>query len=363
MACSNCFNGCADIISDQCVKYTGIDIPGLEITAGDPLLVVENQIINKILTLMTGEGIIPIIDTADLCPLVSSFLPVAGDITLNHVISALFQTVCALDTRLTAAEGTLNTLNADYVIDCLAGVTPDAGTHDILQAAIVKLCEVSEDLEDLAAEVGANYVLIADINDYIAAYIEDQPVATLMNAKMVPYSAVPFFAPPEYLVGKFDSTGAGLGEWEKIYLCNGQNFTPDLRGRTLVGNSTMGTNPYGANGAADPATSGNPNYAQGDLVGSNLIILTEAQMPIHTHTGDTDAAGTHTHNLSEIRKYTNVQGINGFYDRSQTYDNAGLKTDPAGNHSHAFITRPAGSGGGHPNIQPVYATNFIIYLP
>src|SRR6478609_6431726 len=113
MGCSNCFNGCGDIISDQCVKYTGIPIPGLGIATGDTLLTVENQIINKILELVTGEGIIPIIDPNDLCSLVSNFLPGSGNITLNHVISALFQSICSLDSRLTTTESTLATLNAD----------------------------------------------------------------------------------------------------------------------------------------------------------------------------------------------------------------------------------------------------------
>ena len=47
------------------------------------------------------------------------------------------------------------------------------------------------------------------------------------------------FFPPNaaYLTGKFDGSGAGIvgTEWEKIYLCNGQNFTPDLRGRFVLG--------------------------------------------------------------------------------------------------------------------------------
>ena len=43
MSCSNCFNGCAEITSDKCVKYTGADIPALGISYGDTLLHVEEQ--------------------------------------------------------------------------------------------------------------------------------------------------------------------------------------------------------------------------------------------------------------------------------------------------------------------------------
>ena len=37
MSCSNCFNGCTEIISDQCVRYTGFNIPALGISNGDTL--------------------------------------------------------------------------------------------------------------------------------------------------------------------------------------------------------------------------------------------------------------------------------------------------------------------------------------
>jgi microcystin-dependent protein len=372
MACSNCFNGCADTISDQCVKYTGVDIPGLGIASGDPLLVIENQIINKILELMTGEGVIPVIAPADLCPLVSSFLPGSGPITLNDVISALFRSICALDARLVLAEGKLVTLNADYVIGCLTGVVPASGTHAILQATITKLCSVSSDLTTLTAELFANYVLISDINSYIAAYISGIPTSTLYNTRMIPYTAVPYFG---VTVGFFDITGAGIGQWEKIYLCNGQNLTPDLRGRVLVGNTTMGNTAF--NPAVDPAISGNPSYAQNDTIGANLAVLTNAgQLPLHSHsTIVTITDPGHFHPNSKINP-VNGSGSELNYDSVGDKEHYGImNTLPAttglkgnGNGPSPNVTvqvEPTGGSPvqGHNNIQPVHATNYIIYIP
>ena len=98
MSCSNCFNGCTEIISDQCVRYTGFNIPALGISNGDTLANVELQIATFIIDLSTGNGIIPVINPADLCALVSGFLPVSGEITLNDVISALIRSICSLKT-------------------------------------------------------------------------------------------------------------------------------------------------------------------------------------------------------------------------------------------------------------------------
>ena len=357
MGCSNCFNGCADIISDQCVKYTGIDIPELGIVTGDPLLVVENQIANTILELMTGDGIVPDILYGELCNIISDNLPSPGDITLNDIISAVFSAICNIDFRVFTLEGQLTALNADYDVDCLDGVFPDYGTHDILQATITKLCLVDSNLTTLAAELIANYVLIGDINDYIAAYLADQPISTLYSSKMIPYVAVPYFGP---VVGFFDITGAGIGNWEKIYLCNGQNLTPDLRGRTLVGNTTMGNTAF--NPAVDPAVAGNPTYAQGDVVGANLAVLTSpAQLPPHDHTA-TAVVSPNPHNHT----FANTKLAIPKYEAGNDYFPAEI--DGSGNTSSTALTvavtvGSTGASTGHNNIQPVLSTNFIIYIP
>lgn len=369
MGCSNCYNGCADTTSDQCVKYTGIDIPGLSIVKGDPLLVVENQIINKILELMTGSGITPVILPEDLCSIVEGFLPSSGTITLNDVISALFQTVCNINEGLVYVEDQLVQLDAEYVIGCLTGVNPNSGTHNILQAAVIKLCEIDVDLTELTSELHTNYVLISDINDYIEAYIAGIPSSNLYNSKMVPYVAVPYFG---VTAGFFDITGAGIGDWVKIYLCNGQNLTPDLRGRTLVGATTMGNNAF--NPAVDPGIAGNPTYSLNDTLGSNLASLTSAnQLPPHSHgTTVTITDPGHIHGSVDHGFQQNRVDCGGDCDSfpentlpsyvDTTSSVTGLKGTGAG--QNVFVTvGSTGASEGHNNIQPVLATNFIIYIP
>lgn len=372
MGCSNCFNGCADIISDKCVKYTGVDIPELEILTGDPLLVVEEKVTAKILEIITGEGINPIILPEDLCSLINGFLTITTDTNINDVISATFKSICNLDSRLVITEGDLATLNADYIVDCLTGVINSSGTHNILQATINKLCSINTTLTALGAELVANYVLIADIDSYIGAYIAGQPSSTLYNSKMIPYVAVPYFGPT---AGIFDVTGAGLGDWDKIYLCNGQNLTPDLRGRTLVGNTTMGATAF--NPAVDPAILGNPTYTQNSTTGSNLVSLTNVnQIPLHSHPATVLINDQqHTHGFAPGSTCA-IRGTGGpdaysISDNTPTQEISqvqssytGLKGNGPG--QNVFVT-VEGTGQtpseGHANIQPVLSTNFIIYIP
>ena len=276
MSCSNCFNGCTEIISDQCVRYTGFNIPALGISNGDTLASVELQISTFIIDLSTGNGIIPVINPADLCSLVSSFLPVSGDITLNDVISALIRSICALKTSVTAIESTLTTLNANYTIGCLTGVTASSDTHDILQAAINKLCSTATDLTALTIDVDTNYVKLVDLNALIQAYLDSIAPSNLYKNNMVPYVAYEYYGS---LAG-FDITGAGSGLFIDVFLCNGSNATPDKRGRVAVG-TTDGTmvGTITMSSIVNPSTAGNPSYSLNGLAGANNVTLSATQMP------------------------------------------------------------------------------------
>ena len=92
MSCTNCFNGCAETISDQCVKYTGIDVPALGISNGDNLLTVENAITNFLVPAINGTGIKPIIDPNIICNIVKLYLPpctTCTGFTLNEILTAI----------------------------------------------------------------------------------------------------------------------------------------------------------------------------------------------------------------------------------------------------------------------------------
>lgn len=357
--CSNCFNGCAEIVSDKCVRYTGVDIPQFGISNGDTLSFVEEALVTFLQSALDGTGIILNIEPSVICDLVAGYLDVPEEITALDLFTALIKATCDLQTQVDVIAAQVADIEADYTVDCLPDVVAGSGTHDILQATITKLCDVDAALTALALDVDTNYVKLADLNALIQAYLDSVSPTTQQSAKMVPYTAVEYYGP----LSNFDAGGAGLAGlgWGKIYLCNGSNGTPDKRGRVGVG--AIAGVPGGAMSAVvDPAVAGNPNYSLNSVAGVNTITLTTPQIPAHTHLNTvaiTDPGHTHT--------YTSVSGVDyqrgttgtAFLDFAKTIATSSAIT----NISVQVTNQSTGGGQSHNNIQPVWATYYIIYLP
>lgn len=371
--CSNCYNGCAETTSDQCVRYTGVDVPILGIKTGDSLSYVEQALITFLTSTLDGSGIILPINPQIICEIVSKNLVSCEDLSLPNVISAIIKAVCELDVRVTAIEDDLAALEGSYTIGCLTGVTSSSGTHAILQAVITKLCGLEVELDALALDVDTNYVKLADFNSLIAAYLASVGTSTKYYNRMIPYAVVEYYGP---VTGNFDVTGAGLGDWEKIYLCNGNNSTPDKRGRVPVG-ATVGMGGGAMNPAVDPGVAGNPSYALLGTAGSNTVTLGPTQIPAHSHSAtNTVTVSDHTHftvlvgsNVALTSTTPIDQGAN--YGGNTSYDlsgavgtaNIGL-TSP--NKSTIVVDTVIGSTGGglaHNNFQPGLGCYYIMYIP
>jgi microcystin-dependent protein len=383
--CSNCFNGCTEIVSDRCVRYTGIDVPALGIQTGDTLSHVESSIIDFLVPVLTGVGIKPEIPIENFCELVSQYLPTCTSctgFTLNDVLNAIIHAACNLQEQIDAIDATLATLNADYTLpaDCLTGVTSSSDTHAILQAVINKLCSLDSQFTQLLIDLPNTYVSFNEINDIIQTYINDNTNVDSISSKMVPYAVLPYFGP---IAGIFDSTGAGLNlvptggqDWTKVYLCNGNNSTPDLRGWALVG-AIAGVPGLGMSPVVDPgANPANPNYSLGDTAGANQVTLTSTQIPLHTHANTAVTTITPaTHNHSYVKTDNPDAGDGGSNGVNIGYIGVGDDKHIGGTLTNTgdvtltaatVITNVAGPVGGglpHSNIQPVKACYYIQYRP
>ena len=357
--CSNCFNGCAEIVSDKCVRYTGVDIPQFGISNGDTLSFVEETLVTFLQSALDGTGIILNIEPSVICDLVAGYLDVPEEITALDLFTALIKATCDLQTQVDVIAAQVLAIEADYTVDCLSGVTAESGTHDILQATITKLCEVDAALTALALEVDTNYVKLADLNGLIQAYLDSLSPIPQQYVKMVPYTAVEYYGP----LTNFDAGGkgiVGLG-WDKIYLCNGQPGTPDKRGRVGVG-AIAGVPGAGLLPAVDPAFAGNPNYALNGVAGANTVTLTTPQIPAHTHLTSVSVTDPgHFHDMASSNTDTG--------SGKPTVGNGPSEgTNPVTNSkltgiSVSVTNQNAGGGQSHSNIQPVLAAYYIIYLP
>jgi hypothetical protein len=144
-------------------------------------------------------------------------------------------------------------------------------------------------------------------------------------------------------------------------LCDGDGGRPDLRGRFVVG--------------LDPR--GGEYHAPGLTGGATHVQLSQAEMPAHTHDGQTGGGGRHHHRiegtdadgLSRRRRTiwgdtTVDMGYGGGWnsDPNEVHWRGHVNTDDAGDHTHGFQTHPTGGGGPHENRPPYYVLAYIIKL-
>lgn len=367
--CSNCFNGCAEIVSDKCVRYTGVDVAVLGIKNGDSLSFVEQALVTFLTSTLDGTGIHLDISSQIICELVNKNLVECEGLSLPNVIEALIKSICELGTGVSSLEASSEALEADYTIECLTGVTPTSGTHAILQATITKLCSVEVALNALALNVSTNYVKLADLNTLIQNYLNSISATTQQYTKMVPYTVVEYYGP----LSNFDGSGKGLASagFDKIYICNGQNGTPDKRGRVGVG--AIQSVPGG--GPLDPEVTPSvtsPNYSLNDKAGTNAVTLTTAQIPAHTHSINFNDPGHFTDIKVSGSISTSWPSTTGSSSPLTSVENVSVAT--SGTASVATTTTKAftgitvgvnntGGGTSHNNIQPVLACYYIMYIP
>ena len=150
-------------------------------------------------------------------------------------------------------------------------------------------------------------------------------------------------------------------------LCDGNNSTPDLRDRFVIGAGSA--------------------YSPGNTGGSSSVTLSTSQLPSHTHSlsasGTTGGGGSHRHygfanatggqqrtgsNLSANNFAAKGTGAGNIYE---TYnittagnDASAGKTSEASSHTHSFSlsgnTGSAGSGSSIENRPPYYALCYIM---
>ena len=373
--CSNCYNGCTEITSDKCVKYTGVDVPILGIKNGDSLSYVEQALITFLGSTLDGTGIQPVVPPSDICPEVQANLDDCSPLSLNNYLTGIIKTICDLQTEIDNLQS--GGSSTPYSVGCVSGVSDNTSTQDVLQQTIIKLCDVEQSLNTFITDVTTNYVQIVDIDTYIENYLNNNPQQQLISNRMVPFAVVAYYGS----LNPFDVSGAGLGTWDRIFLCNGQNGTPDLRGRAVIGATNMGGGQM--NPAVDPGISGNPSYDVGVSTGSNQVNLNASQIPSHTHVAtatSTISPNPHDHYMISMSSdgESNPPSTNSFIQQAKSTggnlgyalrgtDNSdvmvGLTTEASLSCSTDVVNAATGGSLSHDNFQPGFALHYIIYIP
>ena len=214
---------------------------------------------------------------------------------------------------------------------------------------------------------GSNFILMK-------AYYKNQPVMTLKNSGNL---GLGYTNPTKKLEVRGDAQASGEVSADKFVgkgtipiggiiiwkgsissipsgwaLCDGNNGTPDLRNRFIIG--------------------GGGSYPQNSTGGAESVTLTTAQIPAHSHTGTTSSNGNHRHYVARNQEensgsnsmaYDSQNGSSDQYvlqRHSSTANKWNSSSD--GNHTHSLSVDNTGGGQPHENRPPYYALAYIIRI-
>lgn len=183
----------------------------------------------------------------------------------------------------------------------------------------------------------------------------DSDVATVaqVSAVGVPVGTVIDFAGPIAPAGYLFCAGQAISRETYadlfiqigVYYGPGDGSTtfniPDCRGRVSAGQDNM-------NGVAAGRLTEFAATSVGAVGGVDKVILTEGQIPSHTHTASAEAAGSHIHGIPG-REGSDTSGP--FVGGASTGANS-KETDINGEHTHVITVSSTGGGLSHSNVQP-----------
>ena len=286
----------------------------------------------------------------------------------THSNKALLDTYAQTEENLADAVAKKHSHHNKAVLDGIAAVTQELGAASDRvpsEAAVSNAISMSGNLpgggvagQVLAKKSDAAYDMQWDTLNY-------ERVGAAPAAASVPVGGIILWS---------GSASAIPAHWA---LCNGQNGTPDLRGRFIVG----------AGGSYSPGATG----------GAETVTLGISQIPSHTHTATTtvstgagslkaESNGAHTHyaqckaygenkwNYPDWGRMADRDGYTGGidYDQSNTTPEKVFRILSSGAHAHTISGAPSvsvsvsnantGGGGAHENRPPYYALCYIMRI-
>ena len=241
--------------------------------------------------------------------------------------------------------------NRDSIISLAAGDASGAiqisgsniADNSITTSKILDLEVGTSDLADDAvttAKITDSNVTTAKIANLnvTTAKIADDAVTTdkLANSINTSITAASFTTG---MIMMFTGSSAPSG-WA---FCDGNNGTPDLRNRFIVGAGST--------------------YSSGDTGGADNVTLTATQMPNHAHyvSLTTNSAGNHSHTYAAYGGGTSGTVPALRFDGGGAV-NSNTSTHNGHNHSVTGNTHQQGGGAAHENRPPYYALSYIMKL-
>lgn len=299
MSCDNDFSKCLDTYSSNCIIWEGPDIPCLGITSKQSLTAVETAIANEVCIILGDIDVSTVTLTAELIGLLGSN---------NQSISNLFQILIDYGVTLRDIIDDIKTefeASKSLTLDFKC-ITPPAtiNIQSSIQSLITSYCTLKQTVDNLpgAVTAGITNTVTQVLGNVLTAIQPNRVVKTGQGSsfKVAFRGFVPYYTALAYYgtLTDFDSTGKGItnSPMDGWYICNGNNGTPDLRGRSLVG-ATLEVGGGVLHPDVNPTQNGGLGaYQRWGTGGAIRVKLNESQMPSHIH--DVYDAG-HQHTVQD----------------------------------------------------------------
>lgn len=353
------YNACPEKYSSDCVISQVDAVPLLGICCGDTVTEVETVIINKLLEVLSGTGIVLSSVTLDNCAFLKTMLG-SKDKSLLNLIQLLIDANCTLRELIAQLQEQVSNTGDNFIFDlkCLVTVPPSSITKDqIIQLLINKVCDLQTQITNINNEPDQINVTVNNaVGNFLNTAINScggngiTKTGTGQDTKIT-FTGLPMLESIMFYMGTlsiFDSSGTGLEGtpacgWQ---ICNGEKGSPDLRGYGLaMANQNMGNLPLDAR--VDPNVLNQPTAAAGyrDKKGDMFVQLTVAQLASHTHPVIDPG---HTHQSD----YPNPEQFKG-----SSFNAADASKWVKRTTSLSYTGISLGSVGGnqpHPNLPPTY---------
>lgn len=300
-------SACVELTSADCVIYQGDSIPLLGICCGDTISEVEEALINKLLTVLDGTGIVLSGVTLENAAFLKNLLG-GNDKTLLNMVQLLVDSDSNLRNLITGIQQQLVPTgdNFQYDLKCLASSCCQGGTvttDEIIQMLIDKYCDIQTILNQITDTAGnITSTVSSTIGNYIAAHIKTQngqgitvtgtgSTTTVTLTRTPPRTiAIPYWGP----LSNFNSSGVGLVGTDAAgwHIMNGLDGFPNWTGYAFAQTNVGMAGTLDARVNANALNLPDMVVPYGEKRGELYHTISMAELPAHNHT-ITDPGHTH----------------------------------------------------------------------
>lgn len=348
--CPDPFECGGEVTSSSCVVYAGNNatVTSLPINQGDGLTSVVSNLITAINNVSSGSALF--LDGYQSCsssnPLDSNLSIYPQPYSIVNFAKAVSQAFCSVQSQInTLTSNSILSAFSNLNLSCLQGVTNTSAPSAIIQSIINQLCQNTTTITGLSSQV-------ASLQNQVNTLSNNKPTFTPADL-MPPYVPMPYIGP----LSNFDSTGKGLASagYDKVYIMNGQNGTPDWRGYSPIGATALVPG-----GTLDSRVS-SLSLAPGQKAGEVYHQLTTAEMPSHTHAVNDNG---HTHNLTFINMiHSNITGSTLVPTLGNNPASPITLTNVVNTALTGITIGSTGGGVPHNTLHPVVGVVWIVKIP